>query len=103
MHKSAMKCNETLGKWCKNKHGVSKIIDMLETYQLCVFIFRRLDEKESKENGSRSPPRNGDGDQSTEDEDYFDVAKPGKPSFDHTITQFYNACLLAFKEKCILK
>jgi hypothetical protein len=33
MHKSATKCNETLGKWCKNKHGASKIIDILETYQ----------------------------------------------------------------------
>jgi hypothetical protein len=32
MHKSATKCNETLGKWCKNKHGASKIIDTLETY-----------------------------------------------------------------------
>jgi hypothetical protein len=32
MHKSATKCNETLGKWYKNKHGASKIIDMLETY-----------------------------------------------------------------------
>jgi hypothetical protein len=28
-----MKCNETLGKWCKNKHGASKIIDTFETYQ----------------------------------------------------------------------
>jgi hypothetical protein len=28
-----MKCNKTLGKWCKNKHGASKIIDTLETYQ----------------------------------------------------------------------
>jgi hypothetical protein len=28
-----MKCNETLSKWCKNKHGASKIIDMFETYQ----------------------------------------------------------------------
>jgi hypothetical protein len=28
MHKSAMKCNETSGKWCKNKHGASKIIDI---------------------------------------------------------------------------
>jgi hypothetical protein len=27
MHKSATKCNETLGKWCKNKHGALKIID----------------------------------------------------------------------------
>jgi hypothetical protein len=29
-----MKCNETLGKWCKNKHEASKIMDTLETYQL---------------------------------------------------------------------
>jgi hypothetical protein len=28
-----MKCNETVGKWCKNKHGASKIMDTLETYQ----------------------------------------------------------------------
>jgi hypothetical protein len=33
MHKSATKCNETIGKWCKNKHGASQIIDTLETYQ----------------------------------------------------------------------
>jgi hypothetical protein len=33
MHKNATKCNETLGKWCKNKHGASKIMDTLETYQ----------------------------------------------------------------------
>jgi hypothetical protein len=33
MHKSATKCNETVGKWCKNKHGALKIIDTLETYQ----------------------------------------------------------------------
>jgi hypothetical protein len=32
MHKSATKCNETLSKWCKNKHGASKIMDTLETY-----------------------------------------------------------------------
>jgi hypothetical protein len=36
MHKNATKCNETLGKWCKNKHGASKIMDTLETYQLSV-------------------------------------------------------------------
>jgi hypothetical protein len=36
MHKSATKCNETLDKWCKNKHGASKIIDTLETYQCSV-------------------------------------------------------------------
>jgi hypothetical protein len=28
-----MKCKETLGKWCKNKHGASKILDTLEMYQ----------------------------------------------------------------------
>jgi hypothetical protein len=28
-----MKCNETLSKWCKNKHGASKIIDTFEMYQ----------------------------------------------------------------------
>jgi uncharacterized protein involved in cysteine biosynthesis len=33
MHKNAMKCKETLSKWCKNKHGTSKIMDTLETYQ----------------------------------------------------------------------
>jgi hypothetical protein len=32
MHKSATKCNETIDKWCKNKHGASKIIDTLEMY-----------------------------------------------------------------------
>jgi hypothetical protein len=36
MHKNAMKCNEALNKWCKNKHGASKIIDTLETYQEAV-------------------------------------------------------------------
>jgi hypothetical protein len=33
MHKNAMKCNKTLSKWCKTKHGASKIIDTFETYQ----------------------------------------------------------------------
>jgi hypothetical protein len=33
VYKSTTKCNETLGKWCKNKHGASKIIDTFETYQ----------------------------------------------------------------------
>jgi hypothetical protein len=37
MHKSATKCNETIGKWCKNKHGASKIIDTFETYQFPTF------------------------------------------------------------------
>jgi hypothetical protein len=38
MHKNAMKCNETLRKWCKNKHGASKIMDTLETYQAAPFL-----------------------------------------------------------------
>jgi transposase InsO family protein len=33
LHKNATKCNKTQGKWCKNKHGASKIIDTFETYQ----------------------------------------------------------------------
>jgi hypothetical protein len=37
MHKSATKCNETIGKWLKNKHGASKIIDTLETYQGAIY------------------------------------------------------------------
>jgi hypothetical protein len=32
MHKNATKCNKTLRKWCKHKHGASKIIDTFETY-----------------------------------------------------------------------
>jgi hypothetical protein len=32
MHKNTTKCNETLSKWCKNKHEASKIIDTFETY-----------------------------------------------------------------------
>jgi hypothetical protein len=32
MHKNATKCNKTQSKWCINKHGASKIIDMFETY-----------------------------------------------------------------------
>jgi hypothetical protein len=33
MDKNAMKCNKTQSKWCINKHGASKIIDMFEMYQ----------------------------------------------------------------------
>jgi hypothetical protein len=36
MHKNATKCNKTLRKWCKSKHGASKIIDTFETYQLSI-------------------------------------------------------------------
>jgi hypothetical protein len=34
MHKNDTKCNKTLSKWCKNKHGASKIIDTFETYHI---------------------------------------------------------------------
>jgi hypothetical protein len=34
MHKSVTKCYVTLSKWCKNKHGASKIIDTFETYHV---------------------------------------------------------------------
>jgi hypothetical protein len=36
MHKNARKCNKTQSKWCTNKHGASKIIDMFEMYQTYV-------------------------------------------------------------------
>jgi hypothetical protein len=32
MLKNATKCNKTLNKWCKNKHGASKIMDTFQTY-----------------------------------------------------------------------
>jgi hypothetical protein len=33
MHKNATKCNKTLSKWCKSKHGASKKLDTFETYK----------------------------------------------------------------------
>jgi hypothetical protein len=45
MHKNATKCNETLSKWCKNKHGASKIIDTFETYQSAREIWTKLEQK----------------------------------------------------------
>jgi hypothetical protein len=50
MHKSATKCNETVGKWCKNKHGGLKIIDTLETYQPSLVSIGQM---------TRRPPRHG--------------------------------------------
>jgi hypothetical protein len=41
MYKNATKCNETLSKWCKNKHGASKIMDTLETYQSLALELQR--------------------------------------------------------------
>jgi hypothetical protein len=55
-------------------------------------------------NGSRSQPSNGDGDYPTqdEDEDYFDIAKPGKPSFEsYPIPIFQIAYLLFFNLNCM--
>jgi hypothetical protein len=43
MHKNSTKCNETLYKWCKNKHGASKIIDTFETYH-CFMQFSPIHE-----------------------------------------------------------
>jgi hypothetical protein len=60
MHKSVTKCNETVGKWCKNKHGASKIIDTLETYHrpscavavaVDLSLERRLEESGGGRNG----------------------------------------------------
>jgi hypothetical protein len=56
MHKSATKCNKTLGKWCKNKHGASKIMDTLETYhgacqndiKMCVFDLAKTHQVKNK-------------------------------------------------------
>jgi hypothetical protein len=41
MHKNARKCNETLSKWCKNKHGASKIMDTLKMYHDATTELRR--------------------------------------------------------------
>jgi hypothetical protein len=54
MYKNATKCNETIGKWCKNKHGASKIIDTFETYQpslkgVCVCVHAEKGEGGSSE------------------------------------------------------
>jgi hypothetical protein len=51
---------------------------------VCFFTFLRLDDNESKDNGPRSQPRNGDRDYTSrdEDEDCYDIAQPGKPSLE---------------------
>jgi hypothetical protein len=46
MHKNATKCNETIYKWCKNKHGASKIIDTFETYHTTVQKIKEPDDLE---------------------------------------------------------
>jgi hypothetical protein len=57
MHKSAMKCNKTLGKWCKNKHGASKIIDTFETYQPAIFEQKAGQKSGLKKIGNHLPDR----------------------------------------------
>jgi hypothetical protein len=70
MHKNATKCNETLSKWCKNKHGASKIMDTLETYHRPLWEFSlngkfvpchperpALGNKDSPKNPSLGPPK----------------------------------------------
>jgi hypothetical protein len=54
MYKSATKCNETIGKWCKNKHGASKIIDTLETYQRASSSYPRQDLQKAQEEATLS-------------------------------------------------
>jgi hypothetical protein len=49
MHKNATKCNKTQSKWCKNKHGASKIIDTFEMYHPCLDILCFI--------GGSHPPR----------------------------------------------
>jgi hypothetical protein len=52
-----MKCNETLSKWCKNKHGASKIIDTLETYHVRLCSLYEATLASSKElHHSHDPP-----------------------------------------------
>jgi hypothetical protein len=73
---------------------------------VCLFTFLRLDINESKENGSRSQPRNGDGDYTRRDEDenYYDIAQPGKPSFEsYPIPIFQIAYFLVFKLNCMVE
>jgi hypothetical protein len=50
-----MKCNETQGKWCKNKHGASKIIDTFETYQCTALWYKIRQDDPSDVKGE--PPR----------------------------------------------
>jgi hypothetical protein len=56
MHKSATKCNKTLSKWCKNKHGASKFMDTFETYQVTPFLFPSSTLPFHTHSGDASPP-----------------------------------------------
>jgi hypothetical protein len=54
MHKSATKCNETSSKWCKNKHGASKIIDTLEMYQGPEGTYAQSSAERTKDGGQQA-------------------------------------------------
>jgi hypothetical protein len=73
---------------------------------VCLFDFRQLDNNESKENGSRSQPSNGDGDYKTrdEDEECYDISKQCKPSFEsYPNTYFSNCILTCFQINCMIE
>jgi hypothetical protein len=52
MHKNATKCNKTQSKWCLNKHGASKIIDMFETYHRALSLGGRTTPSSSWESAT---------------------------------------------------
>jgi hypothetical protein len=64
MHKNATKCNKTQSKWCKNKHGASKIIDTCETYHYSLLIMgdSNVDGDVSEVNGDGGGVDGVDGD-----------------------------------------
>jgi hypothetical protein len=59
MHKSTTTCNTTIGKWCKNKHGASKIIDTFETYQGSASSAAREQTEKEKGVGISAMPQRG--------------------------------------------
>jgi hypothetical protein len=58
MHKNTTKSNETLSKWCKNKHGASKIIDTFEMYQGFTPFFWK---QKGDDAGNDGPGKDNDG------------------------------------------
>jgi hypothetical protein len=55
---------------------------------LYAYLLSDLDDNEVRRMDPEVKASNGDGDYTTrdEDEECYDIAQPGKPSFDHTIT-----------------
>jgi hypothetical protein len=71
MLKNATKCNKTLNKWCKNKHGASKIMDTFETYQSAAYAA-------VNRGGRRHGPRRRAVDpRQEEEEDFFCLPQSG--------------------------